>query len=500
MALNTKITLSLLLLVLLLSALVGWASQHQAEVREQLFLQELHRALADNLVKEMPLIDNGEISTVALEGIFGTMMAVNPSIEVYLLDPAGTILMYSAPYKRVQMDHVDLEPLRAFLEPDARFPITGDNPREPDIQRVFSATAVVHEGAVMGYLYVVLGGDLHQAAAGRAAWTGLAWNAGVGVVALGLFALVCGGLFRLTVSRRLGALNQDVSRFRRAVSAEGAKAVPIGGTKASTRPGQGDELDHLAHSCGNMSKTILRQLEQLTYTDQMRRQLVANVSHDLRTPLASLEGYLETVLLKHEDLSPDQTRQHVDTAYQSAQRLRRLIAELFELARLEADDREPSLEPFSIAELASDVVQKLRVIAHKRRIDLKLEVQDNAHFAVAEIGLIERVLENLLINAIQHSPDDGEVRLTIKQARADRVSITVIDEGAGIAERELPRIFDRFYRPDHGADHRTEGAGLGLAIVKRIIDLHHSHIEATSRPGHGSAFAFWLPTKVPSMA
>ncbi len=495
MALNAKITLSLLALVLGLSGVFWWASQQQGKIRDQLFMQELHRPLAANLVKEGPLLEGDEIRPDALEHVFHTLMVVNPSIEVYLLDPTGAILTYSAPYRRVQMQQVNLAPIQAFLANDAQLPITGDNPREPSRQQVFSAATIYQNEQLSGYLYVVLGGDLHQAAVGKTAWVGIWHNAGIGLLTLVAFALLCGALFWLTLTRRLRRLDQAVSLFRRDLRSNGERAGPIDPTLVG---GGKDEIANLADSCATMSQTILQQIEQLTYTDQMRRQLVANVSHDLRTPLASLEGYLETILVKKDQLSPTETRQHVATAYKGARRLRRLIAELFELARLEADDREPSLELFSIAELASDVVQKMQVIAAKRGVRIEIDVQEQAHFAVAEIGLIERVLENLLINAIQHSPEDSRVRVEIIRSASERVNIAVVDEGAGIAERELPHIFDRFYRPDHGGDHRTEGAGLGLAIVKRIIDLHNSSIEAISKPGHGSAFAFWLPTKVPA--
>ncbi|MEM1080580.1 MAG: ATP-binding protein [Pseudomonadota bacterium] len=498
MKLNAKITLVLMLLATVLSAGFWWASQQQAEQRDQWFLQELHRPLASNLLKEIPLVDNGEFNYDALETIFQTLMTVNPSIEVYLLALDGRVLTYSAPYKRVQMDRVDLQPIEYFLRDEPRFPIVGDNPRDPAQRQVFSAAPVMQNDQMAGYLYVVLGGDLHQAVAGRTTWLAMWQNAGIGLLTLALFALLSGLLFWWLLSRRLRRLNQSVSEFRSALSEHSYQARPIPAEPNSGANHRVDEIAQLSNSCATMSSTILRQIEQITYTDQMRRQLVANVSHDLRTPLASLEGYLETVLMKKDQLSPAQTQAHVATAYKSARRLRQLIAELFELARLEAADREPSLELFSIAELASDVVQKLQVIAAKKQVHIKLSVQDNAHYAVAEIGLIERVLENLLVNAIEHSPEHTRVHLQISDGADDRIAVAVIDNGAGIAERELPRIFDRFYRPDHGADHRTEGAGLGLAIVKRIIDLHNTQIKAASQPGRGSVFAFWLPSKAAS--
>ena len=180
MSLNVKITLSLLLLVALLSATFWQFSQQQAERRDQMFLQQLHHSLAENLVNEGPLFVDGQIQPDALEHVFHTLMVVNPSIEVYLLDPAGNILSYSAPYRRVQTERVRLRPIEQFIDRSAALPLRGDNPRAPGQQQVFSAAPIHQNELLLGYLYVVLGGDLHQAAAAKTALAGVWQTAGVG--------------------------------------------------------------------------------------------------------------------------------------------------------------------------------------------------------------------------------------------------------------------------------------------------------------------------------
>jgi len=165
--------------------------------------------------------------------------------------------------------------------------------------------------------------------------------------------------------------------------------------------------------------------------------------------------------------------------------------DLFELAKLDATRTPPRCEPFSPAELVQDVVQKFQLQAQQRGIQLDIVISGDLPRVAAEIGLIERVLENLIENALEHTPRNGKVLVTLRQD-AERVLVTVNDSGRGIAPTDLPRVFDRFYQA--GNEHRGKGhAGLGLAIAKQILDLHQQSIEVNSTPGNGASFTFSLP-------
>jgi signal transduction histidine kinase len=164
---------------------------------------------------------------------------------------------------------------------------------------------------------------------------------------------------------------------------------------------------------------------------------------------------------------------------------------LFELAKLEASHTRINPEPFQLAELAHDVLHKFELEAQKKRVRLVGAISPEAPFVRADIGLIERVLQNLLENALRHTPEGGEVRLSVA-AGANGVTIEVQDTGTGIPEAEIPLIFDRFYRVDKSRNMSSGGTGLGLAITKRILDLHQSAIAVEGGLGRGSTFRFTL--------
>jgi signal transduction histidine kinase len=224
----------------------------------------------------------------------------------------------------------------------------------------------------------------------------------------------------------------------------------------------------------------------------LRRDLIANVSHDLRTPLAALHGYLETLLVKGASLSEGQRRSYLETAVRQSQHLGTLIAELFELVKLDFRGYEIHPEPVQLGELAQDVLQKFALLAEQKNVALKVDIGPGLPSVQADIGLMERVLENLIDNALRHTHGGGAVSVAV-WPEAGRVHVRIADTGSGIAPAEIPQIFERFYRVDKSRASSTGGAGLGLAIVKRIVDLHGARIEVASAPGQGAAFFFDLP-------
>jgi signal transduction histidine kinase len=243
-----------------------------------------------------------------------------------------------------------------------------------------------------------------------------------------------------------------------------------------------------------MANKIREQFEGLKETDRLRRELVSNVSHDLRTPLASMHGYVETLLLKNDSLSEEERLRYLEITRKHSLRLRRLIGDLFELSKLDSASIKPTLETFSLAELLQDVTQEFESQAENKGIDIDVHAHDGASMVHADIGLMQRVLENLLRNAVRYTPRGGNNSVTLDK-KPGCVAVAVADTGCGIAEHELDRIFDRFYRSEQGEEERTNSAGLGLAIVKRILDLHGSRITVNSRVNQGTRFEFDIPAR-----
>jgi signal transduction histidine kinase len=305
------------------------------------------------------------------------------------------------------------------------------------------------------------------------------------MAAVVLVALAVGLLVFGLLTRRLSLLTERVQRFTES-GFEAADAV------AWTSAGD-DEIDRLGKACAAMSEKIGDQFESLKENDRLRRELISNVSHDLRTPLASIQGYVETLLIKDASLSADERRRYLATTRKHTQHLGRLIGDLFELSKLEAASVEPQFERFSLAELLQDVVQEFELEAREKEIDIRFGTAGRDTSVYADIGLIQRVLENLLRNALKFTPRGGRISVSM-DPQPDSVAVTVADTGCGIADEDLPQIFDRFYRTHRSQAAGSNSSGLGLAIVKRILDLHGSRITVSSEIDRGTRFVFDLPT------
>jgi signal transduction histidine kinase len=294
------------------------------------------------------------------------------------------------------------------------------------------------------------------------------------------------GLFLFKhLTKRLRSLAGELEDFRKT-----GFTAPVA-EPAGKQVNAGDEIDRLQSVFREMAVMISKQMRELKESDSVRRELLTNVSHDLRTPLTSMQGYLETLAVK-KNLTERETQEYLDRAIENSDRLRRLITDLFELSKLDAHDVKAHPEPFSLGELVLDVVQKFRLTASERGVRLLSDPDPNLPFVMADIGLIERALENLIINAILYTPGGGAVTVTV-EPHAGRLTVKVSDTGKGIRKEDLPHIFDRYYRVHSTDVEAVDGTGLGLAITKRIAELHGSAVQVDSETDRGSVFAFQLP-------
>jgi two-component system OmpR family sensor kinase len=489
-ALHVRLTLAVALVLLILGcglfALIEYTSEgYAAELH-----QRLDAGIAMYVVRELPLLEGGKVNDRELKELANRAMTVNPSAEVYLLDPRGRVISTIVQHRHAVRTAVRLEPLQEFLRAPDRRPIYGDDPTSLDRERVFSVAPIMDQGRIAGYLYVVLGGQSERSIAERL-WSSYVLRVAATTLALIIFMTlaVAGGLF-FSLTRRLRSLDRTMREW--AQSLPTSASYPSGDTDA-----EGDEISALTRRFHAMSSAIEAQIRELKTTDELRRELVANVSHDLRTPLTALRGYIETVLVKAPVLTGVELTSHLQVALRQANQVGRLIDALFELARLESGTVVPKIEHVSIAELLQDVAMRFRLLAETAGVDLKTRLDTSGVLVHADVALIERVIGNLLENAVRHTPRSGEVRLEMA-VEPSMVRVRVADTGVGIEARHLPHIFNRIYRVREAADRNR--AGLGLSIVKRIVELHSQQVRITSRKGIGTTVEFSLARVASSAA
>jgi signal transduction histidine kinase len=465
---------------LIMSVALVLVMRHSDNARRLEITQRAYRPFAAQLVTSH-ILPAGKVELSAFGEVFDRLKVINPRIDAYLIDDGGTVLASSSKGGTLRRAVVDMRPIREILGDNPTLPVLGDDPVDERAQRVFSVAPLKLHGRGDAYLYLVIKGIRTEDAVQHIleSYTlreNVTLIGGALLAALAVSALIVGFL-----TRRLRRLANVMDRFRGSDFAEPP-------TRNAPRRA-GDEIDRLAATFEEMAERILGQMSQLKRTDTMRRELVANISHDLRTPLASLQGHLETLRFKG-GLSEEEKRGYLEIALRQSEQLSRLVSQLFDLAKLDSEQADIQAEPFVLEDLVQDLVQEFRLPASERQVALATDQPAEPSLVMADIGLIERVLRNLIENSLRYTPAGGEIRIAIEPA-GGHVAVRVSDTGCGISAEDLPRIFDRCYRGEKSRSD-SAGAGLGLAIARRILELHGSEVTATSRPG-ATTIGFTLP-------
>jgi len=472
-----RISLIFFGLSVLLALAFFYITTEAADMYFQEASQKLNRSIAEHIAQETTPFVEGKTNEEALKHTFHNVMVLNPSIEVYLLDMEGTILSYFAPKSKVKLEQVSLGPVHSFInDPEGGF-IMGDDPRNPEVHKVFSAAPVFENDVQQGYIYVVLASEEYTSVAQLLKGSYQLRLAGQTMVVIAIASMLIGLLVLWFLIRNLNRIISTVKRFQK------------GDHEARIILHSKGELTTLAEAFNAMADTTVKHIREIQSVEELRRELIANVSHDLRTPLSAIQGYAETLVMKAETLNDDEKLRYTNTILEGTHKIKKLVEDLFQLSKLETRQVEAHFESFSLSELLHDVVQKYELLAGQHDITIETKIPQNLPLIYADIALIDRVLQNLIDNALKYTPQGGTVSLELHSGPKD-LQVTVADTGVGIPEADLPYIFDR-YRKGKAA---KEGVGLGLAIVKKILELHQTDISVQSKNNQGTSFHFALPT------
>lgn len=483
-----KLWMAFILLILLMGIsyiciTIYFADRHNQATVQRANADVAHHVIAEKFKDASPFLSDGSVNKALFGDLMNDMMAVNQGIEVYLLDDAGTVL-YS-----VVLDHnpnepsksVSLAPIRSFIAKGGEEYILGDDPRNPGERKIFSAAPYsvnTHEG----YMYIILAGKKLQAISDNLMGPYFVRLGGGAIVLTMVFAAIIGLISIWFLTKNLRLITGTVRRFH-----EGDLDARIDNPEKS-------DIEVFAKSFNEMADSIVGNMDQMKSVDLLRRELIANVSHDLRTPLAVLKGYIETLQIKRDSLTEAEKNEYLQITHDNVDRLSNLINQLFEYSKLEAEQVTPVKEPFSITELSHDLIAKFKVLAEQKQIGLELDNPQENCLVFADVSLVERALQNLIENAVKYTEPEGKIILSLHK-KGENIEIKITDTGAGIPAKEQPFIFDRYKQLDK--DLQKQGHGLGLAIVKKIMELHDTTITVQSKPKKGSSFTFNLPAYQP---
>jgi two-component system OmpR family sensor kinase len=295
-----------------------------------------------------------------------------------------------------------------------------------------------------------------------------------------------------------------------------AQRLGEGDLAARAPEGGGDEIARVAHAFNTMATELAARDEALRTSDRLRRQMLADVSHELKTPLTSMRGYVETLQMSDSDaaVDPATRARYFETVSRETRRLETIVADLLDLARYENGVASLSPRVFAIDRVFEHIVRRHERDVQERGITLRTHVAPEADQVVADPDRVEQALENLVSNALRHTPDDGTIDVyasiehapapapalaSARGAQSSQLVLSVIDSGSGIGPEHLAHVFDRFYKVDasraaesNSGSSNGKGSGLGLSIVKAIVERHGGTIGVTSVPGR-TEFRIALP-------
>tara|TARA_Y100001956_G_scaffold82373_1_gene103017 strand:- start:1599 stop:2978 length:1380 start_codon:yes stop_codon:yes gene_type:complete len=443
MSFKSRLVVFTSLWFLLAALAIALTYNWQKETIELRTKQSLHKDLANHMRDDNPLMIGTDYNPKALKSIFHTLMLIGPDFEIYFLDSQGNITTHAAPDGVEMKSKVSLDPIKSYLNGEA-FPILGDDPRNPAEHKVFSVAAIEELGSTVGYLYVVIGSTRHTAIA----------NAQVDTPYLALASLVLvsilGFAFGAYVLVRRSLLN-PIERVTKQLRQQAEHDFRLQANFTQQVP----ELVPIAHSYHLMAKHIQQQFLQLEYQSSHRRQSLLQLSHDLKTPLSSVLGYLETWRMQNSEDDP-----LIEVAFRNCGKLSQQLHALLDVAKKEAPIPNYEYSPVALAPLIDECTETMQSQITRKQVILTVEV-DKSLYTVGDRKLLERLVHNLFENALRHTPIGSEV---VCQATLSEDKSTI-----------------QFTFANHiDVEAQSGSMGIGTKIVQSILMLHHSHLETTA--------------------
>jgi len=305
-----------------------------------------------------------------------------------------------------------------------------------------------------------------------------------------MLALVAAGVLIVgTIATSALIFGPPRRRLRELESA--ARRLGTGDLAARAPDRGGDEIAAVASAFNAMAADLSARAEALSESDRVRRQLLADVSHELTTPVTAMRGYLETLSMPELEIDEATRARYLAIISDETNRLERLIGDLLELARLEGGGGTLTLDRVAVVELFSRVVARHEPVCHAVNVTIQTTIEPGAEMVVGDRDRLEQAVQNLAANAIRYAPPGTAIALAARP-RDGRIAITVADHGPGIPPEHQPHVFDRFYKADAAREGVSGGSGLGLSIVRAIVERHGGTISVESAPGR-TVFEMLLP-------
>lgn len=462
---------------ILFTAITYFATTNYHQASTQL----LNKDVAAHIAKFTSPFENGTVNKQKADSVFYDAMVLSPSAEVYFLDTAGRVIAFHAQPKEIRLWKLPLLNINQYITAQGREYIKAPDPKDPVHPKIFSAAEVYGENKKLGYIYVILDSKSSESIMSTL------FGSHIGNLAVKAFAviivlsLLISIFYIMRLRRSFNRMIDVLQRF------EGGDYTVRFHIKDK------DDLAPVGHAFNKMADLLSQNIGNLTKSEKERKDFIAIISHDLRTPLAVARGYAETVLIKKDakEISSEQRQEYVQLILQKIHQVETMVQQLFELSRIEAPEFKPHKEPFVLTEIVQEIVNAFQLTASNKNISLRCTECQHHLWVHADVGMMERVVQNLIDNAIKSTPVGGRVEISI-QPDHEHLIFSIANTGEPLPA-DLLKWINHFKNGGGLLNKRPAKLGLGLLIVQKILLLHDSSLEAYTHDGSRNIFSFPMP-------
>ena len=415
------------------------------------------------------------------DSVFYPAMVISPSAEVYFLDTVGRVIYFHGTPAEIHRWQVSVEPLQRYIQSGGLHYIDGPDPRDPDHPKIFSAAAVGGPAGPLGYIYVILGNQQYRSV------TQMLVNSRVTPMVLGAVMFILALSLLITVlyihrfRRRFNDMLAVLNKFRE------------GDFTARFAEREKDELELVTGSFNKLADLLLDNINRVTASEKERRDFMVNISHDLRTPLAIARGYAETLQLKKGQLGVEEVAAYSELVVSKIRQVEKMVGQLFDLSKMESANFEMQREPFVFSEVLQEVVRAVGGSGTEggARWDGKVDCRNctDGSYVFADISMMERVLQNLIVNAVAYTREGGRVVVGLDRVGEELV-FRIENSGEPLTAELLGWINGEGWV---SGEVRPKKPAIGLAIVRKILALHEFPFRAEVLPGNINSFSFGMP-------
>ncbi len=442
--------------------------------------QRLNKEVAAHIATYTSPFTGAGLNKEKADSVFQSAMVLSPAAEVYFLDNTGKVIYFHASKNDIKEWNISTKPIEEYIATKGEQYITGVDPKDPDHNKIFSAADVSNGKEMLGYIYVILDSEKSESI------MGLLMGGHILSLTLKSFIIILllSFIFSFLYLKRIGKnFQQMIAVLERFEKGEYAARFNLQSQ---------DEMLPVTSAFNKMADLLVENINKLTRSEDERKNFIAAISHDLRTPLSIARGYTETLLLKKQPITEQED--YAKLIYTKILQIENMVKQLFELSKIDAVEFKPQMEPFVFSEIVQEAVNTHQLIAAERKLTMNCTGCSSMIWIKADVSMIERVIQNLVDNALKNTPENGSVNISV-EAGPDTVKFTIENNGTALNQSILHWIASTG-NAEMLSSGRPQKAGLGLVIVQKILFLHHTKLVAETKDDLTS-FSFNLPNYSP---